>query len=202
MKKILTGIIACCLAIAGNACAQSAPLPATPGEVRPRLIGDMVPGAMITSPGGESIDIRQLAGKKRTVLVFYRGGWCPYCNKHLAELATIEKDLAELGYQVVAVSPDRPENLRSTETKIKPGYSLYSDSKGALISAMGIAYKAPANYTGVIKEASGGLNQELLPVPSVFLLDTKGTILFSYVNPDFKQRVSGKLLLAAAQALK
>ncbi len=201
MKKILTGMMFYCMALLNTATAQEMPLPEKPGDVRPLLIGNMLPSAMVSGPGGEQRNIRQITGGKRTVLIFYRGGWCPYCNKHLSELAMIEKDLAGLGYQVVAVSPDKPENLRSTETKTKAGYRLYSDSQGALIRAMGIAYRAPGNYLKVIKEASGGTNLEMLPVPSVFLLNEKGTVLFTYVNPDFRQRLSGDVLLAAAKAL-
>jgi peroxiredoxin len=201
MMKILTGLLFCSMAAFTGAKAQQTPLPAKPEGVRPLLIGNMLPSATVSDPGGKQQDIRHATGNKKTVLVFYRGGWCPYCNKHLSELAMIEKDLVALGYQVVAVSPDKPENLRGTETKVKAGYRLYSDSHGELIRAMGIAYQAPANYINVIKEASGGVNQEMLPVPSVFLLDAKGTILFSYVNPDFRQRVNGELLLAAAKAL-
>lgn len=202
MKKILTGILCCCIMLITGAKAQQTPLPATPQGVRPLLIGDRLPSSTVSGTDGAQTDIREITGGRKTVLVFYRGGWCPYCNKHLADLATVEKDLVTAGYQVVAVSPDRPENLRATETKVKTAYRLYSDSRGGLIRAMGIAYKAPANYMNTIKEASGGVNTDMLPVPSVFLLDAKGVILFSYVNPDFKQRINGDLLLAAAKILQ
>ena len=202
MKKILTGMMFCCMVLLNAANAQEMSLPEKPGDVRPLLIGAMLPSATVLSPDSEQQNIRDITGGKRTALVFYRGGWCPYCNKHLAELATIEKDLTALGYQVIAVSPDKPANLHGTETKIKAGYRLYSDSQGRLIRAMDIAYRAPGNYLKVIKEASGAANLEMLPVPSVFLLDEQGTIRFSYVNPDFRQRLSGDLLLAAAKALR
>ncbi|WP_426330139.1 hypothetical protein [Pedobacter sp. R-06] len=42
----------------------------------------------------------------------------------------------------------------------------------------------------------------LLPVPSVFILDKKGKILFEYINPDITQRLSAPLLKAAATALR
>ena len=47
----------------------------------------------------------------------YRGSWCPYCNTQLSEIASIEDELKKLGYQIVAISPDKPESLNVTETK-------------------------------------------------------------------------------------
>lgn len=182
--------------------AQSGPLPARPEAVSPLLEGMQVPSATVSNISGKTADIRDIIAGQPVILVFYRGGWCPYCNKHLGELAGIEKDLKALGYKIIAISPDTPENLRQTMDKNKTGYQLYSDSKGILMKVMGIAYQVPANYASTIREASGGQNTELLPVPSVFILDKTGRILLSYVNPDFRQRVSGKLLFAAAGALK
>lgn len=195
-------MLAASLLIVTFARAQSGSLPANAEAVKPLLEGMQVPSAMISNISGKTADIRDIIAGRPVILVFYRGGWCPYCNKHLGELAGIEKDLKALGYEVIAVSPDTPENLRRTMDKNKAGYQLYADSKGMLIKAMGIAYQVPSNYASVIREASGGQNTELLPVPSVFIVDKASRILFSYVNPDFRQRLSGKLLLAAATALK
>jgi peroxiredoxin len=197
MKKILTGLILLC----SFTLKAQTELPAKANDVAPLLIGETVPSSIVTSMNGENENIQSIVRKKKTVLIFYRGGWCPYCNKHLSELGMIEKDLLGLGYQVVAVSPDTPENLHATMIKDKLSYQLYADSKGMLIKAMGIAYKVPSNYAATIRQASAGMNTELLPVPAVFILDTNGDIQFMYVNPDFKQRINGKLLLAAAKAL-
>ena len=66
----------------------------------------------------------------------------------------------------------------------------------------GIAFKSPKNYDKFLPETSGGKNTDkLLPVPSVFILNKKGNILFEYINPDIKQRISASLLKAAALSL-
>jgi peroxiredoxin len=135
-------------------------------------------------------------------LVFYRGGWCPYCNLHLANLAQIEDQVLAEGYQVIAVSPDSAENLKITEGKDKVKYTLLSDSKGELSSAFGISYKAPQNYKSVINVHSNGVNKDFLPVPSVFVVDTEGVILFEYISPDYKNRISSELLLSVLKNLK
>ena len=143
-----------------------------------------------------------IIGEKPTILLFYRGRWCPFCNAQLAEIQTIENQIIKLGYQIVAISPDSPENLKLTDEKNKLTYSLYADSDGTLIKSIGIAFKSPEKYGFMLSEKSGGLNDGFLPVPSVFVVDTSGKILFEYINPDYKTRLSSSLLLAVLQNLK
>ena len=55
----------------------------------------------------------------------------------------------------------------------------------------------------MLPKTTGGKNTDLLlPVPSVFIVDQAGIIQFEYINPDFKQRLSAALLLAAARSIQ
>lgn len=72
----------------------------------------------------------------------------------------------------------------------------------AAANAFGIAYKAPESNLKNLSESSAGENPGWLPVPSVFVFDTKGTILFEYVNPNYRTRLSGNLLLAVLKELE
>lgn len=172
----------------------------------PLKIGQKAPPLMLANIDGLKINLQQKISEKPAILVFYRGGWCPYCNRHLAELQDIESELIALGYQVIAVSPDKPEYLKASVEKEKLKYLLLSDSKMEAAAAFGIAYKVP-NLNVTIHKARGsslekysGEKHNLLPVPSVFILGKDGSIKFEYVNPDYKIRLSGAVLLAAAKA--
>lgn len=73
--------------------------------------------------------------------------------------------------------------------------------------AFGVAYRVDAptlsaltNF-GVNLEQASGEKHNLLPVPAVFLTDTKRLIHFQYVNPDYKVRVHPDLLITAARIL-
>lgn len=177
-------------------------VPLMPQDVSPLLVGENIPMVMLPNAEGQSIDLNKLVAEKPTILVFYRGGWCPYCSKQLAGLQEIEQDLMQLGYQIVAVSTDSPENLRQTGEKQTLTYTLLSDADLSLSKQFGIAYKSPKNYDKFLPETSGGKNvDKLLPVPSVFFINRKGNIRFEYINPDITQRLSPGLLKAAAAAL-
>jgi peroxiredoxin len=171
-------------------------------EIAPLLIGESFPDIQVRGTDGAKVNFRQVLAKKPTVLIFYRGGWCPYCSAHLQELGAIESEILELGYQVIAVSPDRIEKLKDIESMEDINYRLYSDPAGELMQATGIAFKAPDRYGDRLLDWSGGENEGFLPVPSVFIVDQEGMIDFEYINPNYKKRMSGELLLAVLKVLQ
>ena len=124
----------------------------------------------------------------------------------MGQLREIESKLTELGYQIVIISPDRPEKIQEFTAKTDYDYTLLSDSDLAAARAMGIAFRVSDegfetlnSYDLDIEDASGK-KHHLLPVPSVFIVNTEGVILFEYVNPDYRVRIDSKTLLAAAEA--
>ena len=173
----------------------------TAEDICPLLIGEQIPGLKLSGSGGDSVDLLEVFSKAPTVLMFYRGGWCPYCNTHLAEIGQREEAIKQLGYQVIAVSPEDVVHLQEAASKNELHYQLLSDADGLLIQGMGIAFKAPERYTQRLADRSGGQNEGVLPVPSLFVVDRDGRIQFEHINPDYKQRMSGDLLLAVLEAL-
>jgi peroxiredoxin len=175
-------------------------------EICPLLTGAPVPSVTLTTIDGEPFTLNSAVIKKPAVLIFYRGGWCPFCNLHLAELKNIEDDLLRLGYQILAVSMDRPAKLRESLQKHEMKYTLLSDSAATAARAFGIAFKVEAEYIhklldfGMDLEKASGKKHHILPVPAVFIVGTDGVIKFEFINPNYKVRISSELLLEAAKA--
>lgn len=185
--------------------AHAAPAANSPEEVRPLLVGQRVPSATIRTLSGAEADLAATVKGRHTVLVFYRGGWCPYCGRHLAALGDAKEKLASLGWTIVAVSPDSPAELSKSKGKHKLEYELFSDSKSAAARAMGLAFvldeRTIKRYEGfgIDLERSSGERHHELPVPAVYLVGPDGTALFQYVNPNYKIRLNPNLLVAAAE---
>lgn len=184
-----------------GSCTTFSQLPEKAEDVTPLKVGERIPAINLKTTSGAAIELRKVLNAKPTILIFYRGGWCPYCNQHLAELADIENQILDYGYQIVAVSPDSPENLTKTLDKNEIGYTLLSDSRGELIKAMGIAYKATFLYENIRSKGATGEKLDLLPVPSLFVVNQQGVIQHAYVNPDYKVRMSGKELMETLHKL-
>jgi peroxiredoxin len=197
MKKIICLV----LFVIGLSVQAQNDLPKLATEIAPLLIGEKIPNVTLKSVENTDVNVTELISKKRTVLVFYRGGWCPYCNAHLAALGEAEKELLDLGYQIIAISPDAPKSLKVTDDKEKLNYLLLSDSTGELSRAVGIAFQAPENYKAIITKGSEGVNSSFLPVPAVFILNTNAEIEFEHITPNFKNRISNDLLIAVAKSL-
>jgi peroxiredoxin len=172
-------------------------------SIKPLLVGQSIPVMSLNDPDEKIVKTDELFAAKKTILIFYRGGWCPYCNVHLKEVGEIEQKLIDLGYQIVAISPDAPTKLKDTENKEKLNYTLLSDSETTLMQKVGIAFYGPEKYKKLFVESSNGGNDEgVLPAPSVFFVDKSGKVSFSYVDPNYKKRLSGKLILSIASNLE
>lgn len=191
MKKIITLIV---LVFSSSIFAQIAD---SAENISPLLIGEKIPTLILENSNGEKISTDKIFNKK-TVLVIYRGGWCPYCNSQLSEMQEIESQIIELGYTVVAISPDAPSFLKQTEDKKELKYQLYSDSDGKFSETLGIAFKKDKPK---LDKYSEGKNPGFLPVPTVYVINEKQKIDFLYINPDYSVRLSGKLLLAVLKNL-
>lgn len=175
--------------------------------VRPILVGSAVPAVELTELSGQTTTLATVLGGKPSVLVFYRGGWCPYCNLQLSELRKLGPDLKQHGFQLIAISPDRPEALNKTLESGDIDFTLVSDSRALALQAFGIAYRVDdatrEKYQayGIDLEQASGETHHALPVPSVFVIDTAGVIQFAYVNPDYRTRVPLRLVRAAVEAV-
>lgn len=173
-----------------------------PEDISPLLIGEKLPETTLLDENGKSVNLNEEIAKKNTVLVFYRGGWCPYCNMQLAGLADAEAEIVKLGYQIIAVSPDDYQNLKPSVEKNKTGYKLYSDADGSFIKNIGIAFTPSEGTTSYIAKKTVGKTTKVLPVPTVLVLNKNGEILFEYISPNYKQRISPELLLAVLKNVK
>lgn len=176
--------------------------------VKPLQPGAHVPKVSLKTVKGESTKLADVLNGKPAVVVFYRGGWCPYCNTHLSELSQIRNTLNQQGVQLVAISPDMPEKLAETTKSEELSYTLLSDSDYSAMTAFGVAFgvddetdKKLKGY-GIDLVAWSGSDKKILPVPSVFVVDGEGVIKYTYANPDYKVRLSGEEVLKAVGSLK
>ncbi len=182
---------------------------ATPEQVTPLLNGLNIPAVSLQTAENKTVQLIDLIQQKPSVLVFYRGGWCPYCNAQLAALRDIEPKLKQMGYQLIAITPDSvasiQKSLQDTGGKAL-NYTLLSDSNFHASRAFGLAYylddKTAMAYKGKLGSlitTEAGTEKVVLPVPAVYIVNTQGEALFNYVHINYKTRLESELLLKAAQ---
>lgn len=176
-----------------------------PNNVSPLMIGQSAPDIILFSSDGTPFNLRQKIAQKPTVLLFYRGGWCPFCNAQLSQIQEIEDELSEMGYQLLAISPDTPSALQKTSKDKELSYELISDYQLKATTQFGLAFHISEDYNSKVKSIGGktarlaGDDKSTLPVPAVYIFDTDGMIQFQYANPNYKVRIKPELLLTAAR---
>ena len=182
-----------------------AEIPADPTQVHPLPVGARAPMFEGVTADGKVRSFTPDGFRRPTIVIFYRGGWCPYCNMQLSDLRLVEPKLRERGFEIVFFSTDRPEILYSSLKAADIHYTLLSDSHLEAAKAFHVAYHlddstiAKQKQYGVDLEKTTGTTLHELPVPSVFIIDTTGTIRYVYSNPDYKVRLASDALLTAAQ---
>lgn len=206
MKIYLTAFAAMLFSIKLFAATTIAP---SPEQVTPLLNGLTIPAVSLTAADNKAVALSELVQQKPSILVFYRGGWCPYCNAQLAALRDIEPQLNQLGYQLIAITPDSVASINKSLQDTGGGklnYTLLSDSNFAASSAFGLAYylddKTAAAYKGKLGSlitTEAGTEKVVLPVPAVYIVNTAGEAVFSYVHINYKTRLHSELLLKAAE---
>lgn len=197
MRSALFSILLSVTCLSANA-----QLPDKAEDICPLLIGERLPNATLKDRYDRKVDFLSMIDEKPAVLVFYRGGWCPFCNKQLAALATTEKDIQNMGFQLLAITPENYVNLDPTEKENSAGFTLLSDPEGALIQKMGIAFTTNEKTLRFMDGKTQGTPSTVLPVPTIMVVSAKGEILFSYINTDYKTRMPEDMLLAVLRSIR
>lgn len=199
---VLVALTGLALATEGSD-SNSSPVAASAEQAKPLTVGDSVPDVVVQDGQGNPVRLRDATDGKKSALVFYRGGWCPFCNKHLSDLASLQDDFAKAGYQVIGINPDRPEDVLKAQEKREYPFTILSDSDLAAARAFGVAFKLDDktveqyNGYGIKLMDSAGEPRYSLPVPAFYLVDEAGKITFEFHDADYKVRISKDDVLKA-----
>lgn len=181
-----------------------AELAESPEKVHPLAKGAAVPDVTLQTADGRKFALKAETSTHPTVIIFYRGGWCPFCNAHLADVQKAEKDLLSLGYRIIAISPDSAAALRATADHDHLQYTLLSDADMQATGAFGLAYGLDAATLEKYQSHKVPLTAQYqghfwLPVPAVYIVGKDGHIAFAHWDPNYKVRLSAAELLTAAR---
>ncbi len=178
-------------------------------DICPLQNSSNVPDCTVASADSSEVKLNEYIGQKPVVVVFFRGGWCPYCTRHLSALQTIHNEIDTLGYELIAITPDAVEHLDSADHRAGGlKYTLFSDPDAKAIQAFGIGWKVNDELFNKYKneysmdlEWWSNSKHHILPVPAVFVIKN-GEIRYQHVDPNYSRRLSGNVLLSFLKALE
>ena len=157
--------------------------------------GDIAADFILPDVEGRSVRLYTELERGPVVLVFYRGGWCPYCNIHLRGFQKSLADFKAAGAQVVAISPQLPDQSLTTQEKDELAFPVLSDVGLNTARAFGIAFELPkalidlyADFDVSLENSNGVEGAKELPLPATFVIRADRTIAYAHVEADFTRR--------------
>ena len=164
--------------------------------------GGNAPEFVAVDNAGRKIDLHHiLKSHKAVVLFFYRGQWCPYCNRYVQRMEDSLQLLVDKGAYVVGVTPETPANIAKTVEKTHASFSIIQDKGYRIMKEYQVNYivddtmLSKLRKYGVDIEANNGNSDHVLPVPATYVIDQTGKITFVHFDKDYTHRPSIKTLL-------
>ena len=171
-------------------------------------VGAAAPDVTLHTIDGKDVEMSSLWKDKPVIVTFYRGGWCPYCTKALAEWQTRMDDVAEAGATFVAITPEKPTLISKTAKEFDLGYTVLSDGNGDAQRAYLLQFTLDdatiAKYKGygIDLEKSNVDGTWTLPSPATFVIDTDGTVRWVFADWNYKKRADPDEVLSAVLAIE
>lgn len=156
--------------------------------------GDAAPDVTVIDMDGGAVRLRDHWSIAPLIVVFFRGGWCNYCNLQLHEWQRHHATLRRLGATLLAISPQLPQHDASAAQADDLAFPVLSDPTLAAADAFGIAFTLPPELVEYFTEIGtdipvlNGNGIWALPVPATYVIDTNGTIRYADVRPDYRER--------------
>jgi peroxiredoxin len=182
-------------------------LAATGIEQRAVTTGDRAPDFRLPDARGGYVRLQDLLAKGPVVVSFYRGGWCPYCNLELRALQKALPEIKRLGAEVVAISPETPDESLSTAEKDELAFAVLSDVGSDTARAYGIAFDLAEELRPIYARLGHALPDKngdeswVLPIPATYVVDMDGKVALAFVDIDYRKRLEPAEILSALQAM-
>jgi peroxiredoxin len=180
------------------------------GKAKGIQVDSIAPDFTLPNADGQDRRLYAMLESGPVILTFYRGGWCPYCNDQLYALQQVLPEFEELGAQLVAVSPEKPESVEDTVLKDGLTFEVLSDEGNKISRLYDLLWTVPKaqrkEFSEWLKKSSGktlaefnGVNNYELPIPATFVIAQDGTVVYVFKDKDYKKRANPEDIITALE---
>lgn len=165
-------------------------------------VGQKAPDFTLSNASGHNINLYEKLKSSKVILVFYRGTWCPYCNLGLAHYQAAFEEFKSSGAEMIAISPQTPDESLSIKEKNNLEFEVLSDN-GNLVAQL---------YTTVFRNGDSALEEmkklgfdfdgfygndsKEIPVPAVFIIDENAIVTFAKTEGgDYRNRTEAREII-------
>jgi peroxiredoxin len=171
-------------------------------------VGDRLEDFTLPDASGSPVTLSEFVTDGPAVIVFYRGGWCPYCNLALRAYQTeLLPQLGRYGARLVAISPQSPDGSLSTAEKAGLSFTVLSDAGARVARELGIAFQPAEDVLAAQRELGLELrhvndaDSPELPMPTVLIIDPERTVVFADTHADYTARTEVSTIIDALETV-
>jgi peroxiredoxin len=160
-------------------------------------VGEKAPLFKGKDQNGNSVVLSDLLKKGDVVIVFYRGKWCPVCNRYLSNLQDSLTYIKQRGATVVAVTPEIPESALKTTKRTDAEFVIVSDKDESIMRSYDVLFNVTKGYASKVGtftftniRKNNGQDGARLPVPATYIIGSDGLIKYKHFEIDYRSRAS------------
>lgn len=169
--------------------------------------GQFAPDFVLPNIDGKAVRLSDVLRNGPTIVSFYRGGWCPYCNLELRAYQALAEEMNAAGVQMLAISPQKPDESAATVKKNGLGFQVLSDLGSTVSKQFGIAFDLAEELRPIYTRLGHALPDFngadwVLPIPATYVIGTDRKIILAHVDTDYRSRLEPSDAIAAAACAK
>ena len=155
-------------------------------------VGDKAPDFIVKDHAGKMVSLKDLTQKGKVVVMFYRGAWCPFCNKYMSQLETALPEFSAKNATVVAITPETDESINKAIDKTKATFSVIYDKDRSIMKNWKVAYSMSddmkTKYKGYGLDLEKQQGDWMLPVPATYIVGKDCKIEFVHFDENYQKR--------------
>lgn len=159
--------------------------------------GDRAPTFTGYDQTGKQVTLKSFLEKGPVVLFFYRGNWCPACNKQLKAYQDSINLITDLGASVIAITPESIEFVEQTVKLHGITYTVVYDCQEQIMKDYNVMFDVTKDFNELVATRlkvniaeHNGHAPAHLPVAATYIINGAGIITASYFDPDYHNRAS------------
>jgi peroxiredoxin len=168
-------------------------------------VGARAPDFSLPDAREGTVTLSSLVGRGPTVVTFYRGGWCPYCDLQLRAYQGVLNQIYDLGGELVAISPQTPDYAHADIKSKELRFPVLTDRHNEVARRYGLVFQLSealralqTAFGNPIPKFNGDDTWEL-PMPGTFVVAGDGVVRLAHVDPDWTRRLEPAAMLDALQ---
>lgn len=161
----------------------------------------------LTNANNEQVSLYNQLENGPVVLMWYRGGWCPYCNITLHHMQESLPEFKKYGANLLALSPEVPDSSISTKEKNELEFEVLSDINNEIAYKYSVVYKLTDEVAKMYEAGFGlsdfnGNSTNELPLAATYVIGQDKIIKYAFLDADYRNRAEPADIIEVLKTLK